>query len=150
MKTIVLFVSICVASGVLLVNVFSSLVDARSWGSDIPNSIAAAREYYKAVTPAVFFRLFSPLNQVLALFALVLFWRSSPAIRLCLGAALVMYVLGDLITFAYFYPRNEIMFKTGQLTDVALLRKVWSEWNMMNWVRTSIVLAGVILSCVSL
>src|SRR5262245_16845144 len=130
MKNTVLFASVCVASGLLFVNIFTSIVDAKSWGSDIPNSIAAAREYFKAVTPAAFFRVFSPVNQILALLALILFWKSASSIRLCLGAALVMYVLADAMTFAYFYPRNDIMFKTAPLTDVATLREAWSSWSM--------------------
>jgi hypothetical protein len=150
MKTIVLFASISIASGLLFANVYTSFVDAKSWGSDIPASIAVTREYFKTVTPANFFRIFSPLNQVLALAALILFWRSSTTIRACLAAALVLYVLTDVMTFAYFYPRNEIMFKAAQLKDVTLLRDTWASWSAMNWVRSSILLAGVILSCVSL
>src|SRR5262245_23462418 len=129
MKNVILFLSISLASGLLFTNIFTSMVDAKSWGSDIPNSIGAARTYFKAVTPANFFRLFSPANQVLAVLALILFWKSSPSIRLYLGVALVMYVLADVMTFAYFYPRNDIMFKDAQLTDVELLKKTWSEWN---------------------
>jgi len=150
MKIVFLYVSIAVASGLLFVNLYTSLVDAKSWGSDIPNSIATTREYFKTVTPANYFRIFSPLNQVLALLVVILFWRSSPSVRLCLGGALAMYLLGDVLTFAYFYPRNDIMFRTAQLVDTTLLRDAWSSWSTMNWVRTSIVLAGVILSSLSL
>jgi hypothetical protein len=150
MRTIVLFASIIIASGVLFANVYTSLVDAKSWGSDIPGSIATAREYFKTVSPANFFRIISPLNQVLALAALFLFWKSSPSIRMCLAAALVLYVLVDVMTFAYFYPRNEIMFRAAPLNDVTLLRETWASWSAMNWVRSSMLLAGVILSCVSL
>ena len=78
MKKIILFASISLASGLLFTNLFTSLVDARSWGSDIPNSIAAARQYFKVVDPGVFFRLFSPVNQALGLIALVIFWKTSP------------------------------------------------------------------------
>ena len=149
MKTIVLFASISIASGLMFANVYTSLVDAKSWGSDIPGSIAAAREYFKTVSPANFFRIFSPLNQMLALTVLVLFWKSSSPIRMCLAAAFVLYVSADVMTFAYFYPRNEIMFR-ARLNDVTLLRETWASWSAMNWVRSSILLAGVILSCVSL
>jgi len=150
MKTIILFASISIASGILFVNLYTSLVDVRSWGSDIPNSIAAAREYFKTVNPGNFFRIFSPANQLMGLLALVLCWRSTPSIRLCLGAAFVLYILGDALTFAYFYPRNDIMFKTAQLTDVALLKRTVSEWRMMNWLRTFIILAGLFFSFLSL
>jgi uncharacterized membrane protein len=150
MKTLILFASISIASGLLLVNVYTSLVDAKSWGSDIPHSITAAREYFKAVSPGNFFRIFSPVNQILGLLVLILFWKTSPSIRLCLGSALILYILGDVFTFAYFYPRNDLMFKTAQLTDVDLLRKTVSEWSTMNWVRTLVVLAGLIFSFISL
>ena len=150
MKTILLFASITVASGVLLVNLYTSIVDAKSWGADIPNSIAVAREYFKTVNPGTFFRVYSPLNQVLAALALVLFWKSAPSIRLCLVLALVLYVLADVMTFAYFYPRNDIMFKTARLTDVATLKKVWAEWTAMNWVRSLVQLSGLVCSFLSL
>jgi len=149
-KNIFLFASISIASGILFVNVYNSLIDVKSWGSDIPNSIGTAREYFKMANPGNFFRIFSPLNQLLSLFTLVLFWKSSPSVRLCLGIALVLYILGDVLTFAYFYPRNDIMFKTAQLTDVTTLKSAWLGWNNVNWIRSSIVLIGLIFSCISL
>jgi hypothetical protein len=36
MRTIALFASISIASGLMFANVYTSLVDAKSWGSDIP------------------------------------------------------------------------------------------------------------------
>jgi len=150
MKKIVLFASISLASGLLFTNLFTSLVDARSWGSDIPNSIATARQYFKVVDPGVFFRLFSPINQALGLIVLVAFWKASPAVRLSLFVALVCYMSAEAMTFGYFFPRNDIMFRDAALTDVDLLKKTWSEWNNMNWVRTAILLVGVIFSILSL
>jgi len=150
MKTIILFASVTIAGGLLFVNLYTSLVDARSWGSNIPHSIEAAREYFKTVNPGNFFRIFSPVNQLLGLLTLILFWRSSPSIRLCLAIAFILYVLTDAFTFAYFYPRNDLMFKIAPLTDVDLLRKTWAEWNSMNWVRTLILLAGISFSFLSL
>jgi hypothetical protein len=145
---IALFLSIMVASGILAANVYTSVVDARSWGSNIPESLQTARTYFKSGSPARFFRVVSPLNQVLAVLALVLFWKSVPSARMFLGIALGCYVLTDAFTFAYFYPRNDIMFVNG--TDPALMSKAWSEWNAMNWLRSLIIFAGVCASFVSL
>ncbi|MGB5007294.1 MAG: anthrone oxygenase family protein [Ferruginibacter sp.] len=150
MKTILLFTTITITAGLILVNIYTSLVDATSWGSNIPNSIAAAREYFKTVNPGYFFRIFSPVNQLLGLIVLIIFWKSAPATRLYFGLALVMYLAAEAMTFGYFYPRNDIMFKTAQLTDVELLKKTWSEWNTMNWVRTLLLLIGLFLSFLSL
>ncbi|HEX7905423.1 MAG TPA: DUF1772 domain-containing protein [Chitinophagaceae bacterium] len=150
MKKIILFASICLASGLLFANLYTSLIDARSWESDIPNSIAAAREYFKTVNPGNFFRMFSPVNQLLGIIVLILFWKASSSIRLCLGIALALYLLAEGLTFGYFFPRNDIMFRDAALTDVNLLKQTWSEWNSMNWVRTCILLVGVFFSFLSL
>ena len=150
MKKIILFASITLASGLLFANLYTSLIDARSWGSDIPNSIATAREYFKTVNPGNFFRLFSPVNQALGIIVLILFWKASPSIRLCLGAALALYLLAEGLTFGYFFPRNDIMFRDARLTDVDLLKKTCSEWATMNWIRSGILLAGIFFSFLSL
>lgn len=150
MKIIVLFASITIAAGLILVNMYTSLIDAKSWGSHIPESIAATRAYFSTVNPGNFFRIFSPINQALGLLALIIFWKSSTSIRLYLAIALFMYISADVLTFAYFYPRNDIMFKTAQLTDVDLLKKTSAEWTGMNWVRTFIVVTGLFFSFLSL
>ena len=150
MKIIVLFASVTIAAGLIFVNMYTSLIDAKSWGSHIPGSIATAREYFNSVNPGNFFRIFSPINQALGLLALIIFWNSSTSIRLYLVVALFMYISADALTFAYFYPRNDIMFKTAQLTDVDLLKKIWAEWNGMNWARTFIIITGLIFSFLSL
>ncbi len=150
MKNLFLFASAGIACGLLFVNLYNSLVDAKSWGSDLPNSIATTREYFKVVNPGNFFRIFSPLNQVLALLALIVFWKAGPGIRMWLGAALIMYVVADVFTFAYFYPRNDIMFVKAPLTDIATLKAAWQEWSNMNWLRTLIVFIGLTFTCTAL
>ena len=150
MKKIVLFLSIMLASGLLFTNIYNSMVDVKSWGADIPQSLATARLYFKSANPGVFFRLFSPINQLLALIALIMFWKSSTTVRTFLSIALVLYVLSDVFTFAYFYPRNDILFKTVPLTMTNILRKAWSDWNSMNWLRSFMVFAGLIFSFLSL
>ena len=150
MKKIILFASITLASGLLFANLYTSLIDSKAWGTDMPNSIAVAREYFKTVNPGNFFRMFSPVNQLLGIIVLILFWKASPSIRLCLGAALVLYLLAEGLTFGYFFPRNDIMFRDASLTDTDLLRKTLSEWTRMNWVRSTILLVGVFFSFLSL
>jgi hypothetical protein len=150
MKQIFLFASISVACGLLFANLYSSLIDAKSWGSDIPNSISISRQYFKTVTPGNFFRLLSPVNQALGIIVLILFWKTSRSIRLCLGAALAMYLLAEGLTFEYFFPRNDIMFRSAPLTDVDLLSKTLSEWSRMNWIRSGILLTGIFFSFLAL
>jgi hypothetical protein len=150
MKQILLFASISVACGLLFTNLYSSLIDARSWGADLPNSMAVAREYFKTVNPGNFFRMFSPMNQALGIFVLIFFWKTSPSVRLSLGIALVMYLLAEGLTFGFFFPRNDIMFRNARLTDIALIKKTWMEWTVMNWIRSGILLTGIFFSFLSL
>jgi len=85
MKKLFLFASIALASGLLFTNVYNSMIDSTSWGTDIPKSIETAREYFKAVNPGNFFRVFSPINQILGLLSLILFWKVSTKVRIYLG-----------------------------------------------------------------
>lgn len=147
MKQLFLFASITIASGLLLTNIYNSLVDAKSWGAHIPQSIETAKEYFKTVNPGNFYRIFSPANQVLALLVVILFWKTEA--RWYLVTALLIYVAADALTFAYFYPRNEIIMSTRP-SDMNTLKKAWEEWTNMNWVRSAVVLSGVIFSFISL
>lgn len=147
-KKIILFLSMTVASGALFINVYNSVVDAVAWGHHIPESLYTARKYYEVTTPATFLRVFSPLNQVLALLAIILFWKSVPSVRKYLIAALIMYAATDVLTFGYFYPRISIMFEG--ISSNEAFTQAWREWSSMNWIRSAVLLMGVVFSGLSL
>ena len=145
MRRVVAFVSIAFMAAVLGVNVYSSVVDARSWGASIPESIVMARSYFKVVNPGAFFRVASPLNQLFALAALVVCWKSDKRVRLYFGLALVLAVLAEVLTFAFFFPRNEILFVAADM-DSDVITRAWSEWSRMNWVRSLLLALGLVCS----
>ena len=149
-KIIVLYLSIVFASGVLFVNIYNSIVDTTAWGANIPQSIEITRDYYQSVNPGTFFRVFSPINQILALFSLVLFWKSSGSIRTFLIVAFLLYFLADVFTFTYFYPRNDIMFKSDISTNLEVIKTAWEQWVPMNWLRSFIIFIGLVCSFISL
>ena len=130
---------------VLGVNVYTSIIDARSWSAHIPDSIVTAREYFKTVNPGTFFRKASPLNQLFALATLVVCWKSGKKVRLYFGLALLVAVLTDVFTFAYFYPRNDVLF-VHALSNADVLTKTCSEWRTMNWVRSLLLAFGLVCS----
>jgi hypothetical protein len=146
-KKIILFLSIAVASGALFINVYNSIVDAPAWGHNIPESIYDARKYYDVTTPATFLRVFSPLNQLIAVVAVVLFWRTSVQIRTLLFVSLLMYVITDALTFGYFYPRIAIMFDSN--LGASAMTQAWQEWSNMNWIRSLVLLVGVVCSSIA-
>jgi hypothetical protein len=149
MQKIVLFLFITLCAGLLLTNMYTSIVDAPSWSADIPASIQKTKDHYSVANPGTFFRIFSPANQFMAFLTLVFFWHTSKKSRVFFGLALVLVVLADVMTFMYFYPRNAILFE-GPLTDATMLRRVSDEWKSMNWVRTLIVLAGLVCAFLGL
>ena len=137
-QTIVLILAATVASGLLFVNIYTSMVDAPNWGRDVPASIVAAREYFSVKNPSTFFRVFSPVNQVLALLAaIVSWWAPKGTFSICV-AALILAVSVDIFTFAYFYPRNEIMF-VAPIENVDAIRTALEGWRNMNWIRSGMI-----------
>ena len=125
-------------AGVLFVNVYNSIVDAVSWGSNIPFSIDVMRHYYFTTNPGKFFRYFSTVNQLLALLALILFWKSSKQVRIYLAVAFLLSVLTDVFTFTYFYPRNNLLV-TLPLTNISKLTEIINQWQVINWVRSAMI-----------
>jgi len=150
MKKIVLYASVAFSSGLFFTNIYNSIVNATNWESNIPQSITATRDFFVVANPGTFFKLIDPTNMLLIVLALILFWKKSSSIRLLLGIALICYVSSMILTFAYFYPRNEVMFLSEPLPATETLKKVASEWGRMNWVRSLIWLAGLVCSFLAL
>ena len=97
-RLILLALAAATAAGLLFVNLYNSIVDAPNWGADLPNSILAARQYFTASNPGNFFRIMSPLNQVLALAAVIFCWKQNRYIAL---GSLAVAILADVLTFRY-------------------------------------------------
>ena len=143
-QILILILAATVASGLLFVNIYTSMVDAPNWGRDVPTSLVAAREYFSVKNPGNFFRVFSPLNQLLALTALVVsWWAPKSTFWICL-AALILAVSVDVFTFAYFYPRNEIMF-VAPIENIDAIRTALTGWQNMNWIRSGMIAVIVVL-----
>ena len=148
-QKLVLILAATVAAGLLFANIYTSIVDAPNWGRDVPASIVAAREYFSVKNPGNFFRVFSPLNQVLALLAVVVsWWAPKGTFSICL-AALILAVSVDVFTFTYFYPRNEIMF-VAPIENVEAIRSALSGWQNMNWIRSGMIAVIIVLDYLAL
>jgi len=146
MKKVIIFTSVAFASGVLFTNVFNSMVISEAVKSNIPNSVIAAREYFKTVNPGDFFKIFSPATQILTLLSLILFWKTAKSARLFLVIALLSYISGDIFAFTYFHPRHDIMYLSQPIPNAETLQRISSEWSSMNWVRSLVLFIGVVFS----
>lgn len=146
MKIAILCLSIVVASGLVMVTVYNTLIDAKSWNSDIPTSIQTARDYYKHVDPRQFYAIFGPPNLLLSLLTIILFWKDGASLRRYFAVSFALYAAILVLTFVYFIPRDLILFTrpiSGHLDEI---RTAASQWSHVNWLRTFFGLAGVLFS----
>jgi Anthrone oxygenase len=146
MKKAILFLSIICASGLMLVSVYNTVIDAHSWGSDIPASIQTARDYFQHVDPQRFFAVAGPINQLLSLLAIILFWKDGVSLRVYFGVSFLIYAAIVALTFAYFIPRDLILFTWSIPDHLDQIKAAATEWSRMNWLRTLLGLIGVLFS----
>lgn len=149
-QIIVLYSAIIINSGVLFVNIYNSIVDTPNWGANIPASMEIARSYFAEKSPQDFFKIAGIVIHILGINCVIRFWKTDKQIRFFTISALALILITDLLTSAYFFPRNDIMFTLNGTTDIQTLTKAWREWESMNWVRTFITLGIVALYCLSL
>ena len=129
-----------------MVSIYNTVVDAKSWGSDIPASIQAARDYFQHVHPRRFYEVAGPVNLVLIVLTLILFWKESVSLRFYFAASLASYAAILILTLAYFVPRNLILFTWPISDHLEQIRTASAQWSAMNWIRSLLGLAGVLFS----
>ena len=146
MKKLVLFLSIICASGLTLVSIYNTVTDAQSWTSDIPASIQTARDYFQHVDPRRFYAVAGPVNEILILLTIILFWKDGVLLRVYFAISLLMYTAIVALTLAYFVPRDLILFTWSVPDHLDQIRTAAAEWSHMNWFRTLLGLIGVFSS----
>jgi Domain of unknown function (DUF1772) len=146
MKKLIPFLSIICGSGLTMVSIYNTVVDAKSWGSDIPASIEAARDYFQHVDPRRFYEVAGPVNLVLIVLTLILFWKESVSLRFYFAASLASYAAILILTLTYFVPRNLILFTWPISDHLEQIRTASAQWSAMNWIRSLLGLAGVLFS----
>ena len=146
MKKLILFLSIICASGLTMVNIYNGVIDAQSWASDIPASIQTARDYFQHVDPRRFYTIVGPINEILILLTIVLFWKDGVSLRIYFATSFVMYSAIVVLTVAYFLPRNSILFTSSIPDHVDQIRAASAQWSQMNWLRSLLGFVGVLFS----
>ena len=146
MKKIILFLSIISASGLFMITIYNLIIDAKSWGADIPASIQTVRDYYKHVDPRNFFSIIAPINQLLILLTIILFWKNGKSLRLYFSISFLLYAVIGLLTFVYFIPRDLIIFTAPIEAHMQEIKAALLQWKSMQLVRTFLGLAGIMFS----
>ena len=146
MKKSILFLSIICASGLTMVSIYNTIIDAQSWGSDIPTSIQTTRDYFQHVDPRRFFTTSGPVNLILIVLTLILFWKDSVEIRVYFATSLALYAAIVILTLVYFVPRDLILFTSSIPDHIEEIRTAAAQWSHMNWLRSLLGLVGVLFS----
>lgn len=146
MKKLMLFISIICASGLTMVSIYNTIIDAQSWSSDIPASIQTARDYFQHVDPRRFFAVAGPVNEFLILLTIILFWKDGVPLRVYFAISLLMYTAIVVLTFAYFVPRDLILFTLPIPDHLDQIKAAAADWRHMNWLRSLLGLLGVLFS----
>src|SRR6266446_1773353 len=129
MKKLILFLSIICASGLTMVNIYNGVIDAQSWASDIPASIQAARDYFQHVDPRRFYAIVGPVNEVLILLTIVLFWKDAVSLRIYFASSFLVYSAIVALTVAYFLPRNSILFTASIPDHLEQIKAASAQWS---------------------
>jgi hypothetical protein len=80
------------------------------------------------------------------LLTIILFWRDGVSLRIYFATSFLMYAAIVVLTFAYFIPRNLILFTWSIPDHLEQIRAAAAQWSHMNWVRSFLGLAGVLFS----
>ena len=102
--------------------------------------------YYRPVDPRQFYAIAGPVNLILILVTLILFWKESVSLRLYFAASLVLYVAILILTLGYFLPRDLILFTWSIPDHLEQIRAVSAQWSYMSWLGSLLGLAGVLTS----
>jgi hypothetical protein len=129
--------------------VYESVVVAPNF-QGAPTSLEHARGFYRVTNPGMLFRVLAPATQILLLVALLCNWMPVPLTRWRLAGALVLAILGDVITFKFHYPRNAILFSDPLTRSAAELDRIGREWAAGNYVRIAVILTAVVLVIASM
>ena len=138
--------SIISASGLTMVSIYNTVIDAESWGSNIPTSIQTARDYFQHVDPRRFFTIAGSVNLILIVLTLILFWKDSVKIRVYFATSLVLYAAIVILTLVYFVRRDLILFTSSIPDHIEEIRMAAAQWSHMNWLRSLLGLVGVLFS----
>ena len=123
--------------------VYESVVNAPNFANGIPESLDHVRQFWSVTNPGNYFRIVAPATQLLTVLSLLLSWKRPAGRRGWLLAALLLVVGADVITFAYHYPRNDLLFSDPLSQSPEALERAAREWGTMNWARVALCFAAV-------
>lgn len=109
---------------------------------DVPRSLETAMEFMAVRGPGDFFPPLGLLSWLTGIGSLILGWRTKSARYWILGS-IIMIVCQGLVSVAFFWPQNTIMFAEGTAVhSVAYLKQSAQEFQTGHWLRVAFSVAA--------
>jgi uncharacterized membrane protein len=116
---------------------------------DVPHSLETAMAFAVVRGPSDYFPPVGTLALLTGIGSLVLGWRVKSARYWILGSVIVILVGEFLLSAAFFWPRNTILFEEGTAAhSVAYLKQTAQEFQAAHWLRVAMAIAASALSFV--
>jgi hypothetical protein len=129
--------------------VFDTLIVYPNVFYDVPRSLDTAMDFAVVRGPRDFFPPVGTLAFLTGIGTLILGWRVKSARYWILGSVTVILVGEFLLSAAFFWPRNTIMFEEGTAVhSVAYLKQTAREFQAGHWLRFAMSAAASALSFV--
>jgi hypothetical protein len=122
--------------------IYESVVMAPNYERDIPESVMQARQFLRRRTPAHFFRVATPVAQVVLAGGTLASWQTPARWFLILALGILLFT--DVVTFAFHYPRLRIMFKDPISADSEKVRSAAREWATGNLGRAVLLVLAIL------
>ena len=127
---------------------FDTLVLYPNIFHNVPRSLETAMEFMVIRGPGDFFQRLGPLSWLTGIVSLILCWHEQTARYWIMGSVIVMLCDG-LVSMAFFWPRNTMMFTEGAAVhSAAFLQQTAREFQTGHWLRVAMSAAASALSFV--
>lgn len=123
-------------------NAFEAVVDVPNWRT--PDGLRAYRAFIKHRNAGHFYRVVSPLTILALAAALALGWRSLESRDVLIGISVFTALAAEVLTVAYFFPRNRQLFFAGAEPDPGAAAALVDQWSRANLARVALVLGGAV------
>jgi len=126
--------------------VFDTFIVYPNVFNDVPRSLEIAMAFASARGPGDFFPPVGNLAILTGVGALILGWRVNSA-RYWILASVIVIVAEGLLSIAFFWPRNTILFEEGiTVHSVAHLQQTAREFEVGHWLRLAMSAAAAAFS----
>lgn len=117
-------------------NVFETFIIYPNIFYDVPRSLQTATAFFVVRGPSDFFPPVGALALLGGIGSVIMGWRVASARNWLLGSFVIQFLGGFLVSVAYFWPKNQVLFDEGTAVhSAAYLQQVAQEFRTGHWLR---------------